>query len=339
MGEKAERLWMRYLSITVFLIHLQVEESILLPPVGTAHLDDYTDESELEDIEKSIHVNSENCDTMHFMPFSADSSTSTSVSMSPMELTSTSDTASLDNVPPTSPITQRMELSSLTFPLELEEPVIITSQQEAMSSTMHSPEQDTHFVSHSPGQGPALSTPPDLLCPSIQVSPPQELLLQHTTPSHQSLQERAGIQSNMMPSGWVGFKIVGDNIDKTVRPRHQTLENRTQSLHYFHSYAVKDRIDIGDLSDTKPALDLTTLPFTTFLPSEKDLEQLLYCTCSTNSSKVYPSILSFGKGHIPHRYLKEMSIKSDVVSQVYIVATHCLHVHVQNNLRFHWVLF
>ena len=71
-----------------FLIHLQVEESILLPPVGTAHLDNYTDESESEDIEKS----SENCDTMHLMAFSADSSTSNSVPISPMELISASDT-------------------------------------------------------------------------------------------------------------------------------------------------------------------------------------------------------------------------------------------------------
>lgn len=206
-----------------------------------------------------------------------------------------------------------------------------------MSSTMHSPEQDTLFVSRSPGQGPALSTPLELPCPSIRVSPPQELVLQHTTPSHQivsnSLHEGTGIQSNMMPSEWIGFKIVGDNIDKTVRPRHQTLEKRTQSLHYFHSYAVKDRIDMRDLSDTKPALDLTTLPFTMFLPSENDLEQLKKnCTVIVAPIlvKYIPAFSHLEKDvskHIPHRYQKEMSTKSEVVSQVFIVAKNYVYMY------------
>ena len=29
-----------------------------------------------------------------------------------------------------------------------------------------------------------------------------------------------------------GFKIVFDNLDKTIRPRHMTIEKQTQSLHY-----------------------------------------------------------------------------------------------------------
>ena len=49
-----------------------------------------------------------------------------------------------------------------------------------------------------------------------------------------------------------GFKIVGDNLDKTIRPRYQTAERQTQSLHFFHSYAVKDRIPSSHLSDVPP---------------------------------------------------------------------------------------
>ncbi len=41
------------------------------------------------------------------------------------------------------------------------------------------------------------------------------------------------------------FKIVGDNIDKTIRPREMRSDHQTRSLHYFHSYAVRDRIDIS----------------------------------------------------------------------------------------------
>ena len=41
---------------------------------------------------------------------------------------------------------------------------------------------------------------------------------------------------------WQGFKIVGDNIDKNIRPSMQRLTHQTRSLHNFHSYAVKDRV-------------------------------------------------------------------------------------------------
>ena len=44
-----------------------------------------------------------------------------------------------------------------------------------------------------------------------------------------------------------GFAIVGYNIDKNVRPSYQREDRKTQSLHYFHSHAVKYRVDISSL--------------------------------------------------------------------------------------------
>ena len=37
------------------------------------------------------------------------------------------------------------------------------------------------------------------------------------------------------------FKVVGDNLDKSIRARHETMEHHSKSLHYFHMFAVKDR--------------------------------------------------------------------------------------------------
>ncbi len=73
-------------------------------------------------------------------------------------------------------------------------------------------------------------------------------------------------------SKWHGFKFVGDNIDKNIHPRFQRHEKRGQSLHYFHGYAVRDRIDLSTLSDVTP-------PFhkpdpATFLPSKNDISCL-----------------------------------------------------------------
>ena len=64
----------------------------------------------------------------------------------------------------------------------------------------------------------------------------------------------------MLPQGWFGFKIVGDNIDKTVKPRHETLHQRSQSLHYFHAYAVRDRIDFSFLSAEPSQLNPSLYP-------------------------------------------------------------------------------
>ena len=41
-----------------------------------------------------------------------------------------------------------------------------------------------------------------------------------------------------------GYKFVGDNVDKNVRPSRERAEMKPQFLHYFHSFAVKDRVPI-----------------------------------------------------------------------------------------------
>lgn len=48
---------------------------------------------------------------------------------------------------------------------------------------------------------------------------------------------------------WNGFKIVGDNIDKNIHRSFQRLQNETISLHHFHSYAVRDRINLSGTSE------------------------------------------------------------------------------------------
>ncbi len=72
---------------------------------------------------------------------------------------------------------------------------------------------------------------------------------------------------------WPGFKIVGDNIDKNVRPSHQRLDRQTQSLHHFHSYAVRDRLDLSAVSDSSPKVPPTIDP-ATILPSASDVCKL-----------------------------------------------------------------
>ena len=58
------------------------------------------------------------------------------------------------------------------------------------------------------------------------------------------------IKSEVVPQSVnAGVKLVFDNIDKTVKPRHMTLELQTTSLNYVQAIAVKDRIDYSFLSN------------------------------------------------------------------------------------------
>ena len=50
-------------------------------------------------------------------------------------------------------------------------------------------------------------------------------------------------------SGMVGYTLCGDNIDKNVRRRYQRSDRTTISLHHFHMYAVKNRVDFTLESD------------------------------------------------------------------------------------------
>lgn len=73
---------------------------------------------------------------------------------------------------------------------------------------------------------------------------------------------------------WSGFKIVGDNIDKTVHASFQRSDDDTaRSLHHFHMYAVKDRVDLSMLSDSPPPFP-TKIDVECLLPSESDIDAI-----------------------------------------------------------------
>lgn len=76
---------------------------------------------------------------------------------------------------------------------------------------------------------------------SVPIASPQT-----ASSSESSLQSASEVPLNSMqvplPSqtGLNTFKLVGDNIDKEVQPREMHSDYQSRSLHYFHTYAVKD---------------------------------------------------------------------------------------------------
>ena len=69
-----------------------------------------------------------------------------------------------------------------------------------------------------------------------------------------------------------GFVIVGDNVDKNFRPSFQRDDRSTKSMHYFHAFTSKTRIDISKLLDSQPGV---TISPENFLPTADDYCKLL----------------------------------------------------------------
>ena len=119
------------------------------------------------------------------------------------------------------------------------------------------------------------------------------------------------------------YKLYGDNTDKIVHQRYMRSDiHGTISLHYFHSYAIADRIDFSGLSEETQSLNLDNeaLAFM-LLPSLEDEEALrknfkiLIARCLYDNVPFFKTTFDgVVNWHIQHCYSDEMSKKSVTVS-------------------------
>ena len=75
-------------------------------------------------------------------------------------------------------------------------------------------------------------------------------------------------------SSWYGFKFIGDNWDLNVHASFQRSDAGTRSLHHFHSFALRDRIDFSHLSDKDPdfAVVINEINTKEFIPNTDDIK-------------------------------------------------------------------
>ena len=84
-------------------------------------------------------------------------------------------------------------------------------------------------------------------------------------------------QSQEDQSLWCGYKFVGDNVDKNVKPSCQRQEIQGKSLHYFHAYAAKDRVNLASLSECPPPT--STPDANELLPTAADVSCIMEEIC------------------------------------------------------------
>ena len=65
------------------------------------------------------------------------------------------------------------------------------------------------------------------------------------------------------------YKLLGDNIDKKVKPTDMRADHQSKSLHYFNMYAVQDRVDLSHLSNECRIIDPDEIEFSKFAFSRR----------------------------------------------------------------------
>lgn len=170
---------------------------------------------------------------------------------------------------------------------------------------------------------PSASTPEQVSTPVSPSTSNQHIPPHTSTPAAPvtptTTQEEPTGHGGKKTSSKHGAKLVGDNVDKNLRPRHQTIEKQTQSLHYFNCFACLDRVDLSGLSDLAPIVDIKSIDIKVVLPSSEDLDQLLsnFAVIATRILVEHvPALAKFAgitTDHIKHERYEEMSTKSKVV--------------------------
>ena len=143
---------------------------------------------------------------------------------------------------------------------------------------------------------------------TVDVSPEVEFTLHTRT-------DEVAVQKTADPC----YVIQGDNIDKTVRACDMRVDNQNQSLHYFNSFAVRDRIPKVENPVESDCQKIDSAPLSTFLPTVDDCNAIRdgYITLISRVLVEHLAFLAPFKQCVPqhrvHTYSQEMSKKSEVV--------------------------
>ena len=81
-------------------------------------------------------------------------------------------------------------------------------------------------------------------------------------------------------------RIVGDNWDLEVKARCKTKSQTNKSLHYFHAYAVKDRVISKGLDNTRPQKSIDEVEMQEILPTAEVQESII-----SDLSKLIPRVI------------------------------------------------
>lgn len=165
-----------------------------------------------------------------------------------------------------------------------------------------------------------------------------------SSPSYSSLSSQPEINSdshsdeehpsdNPQTQAFPTFKLVGDNLDKSVHPRDMRMDCQTKALHYFHMYAVRDRVNLADYADNPSLPNISPSDLKSILPTTQDEEVLqnnFAILIARTLTRHMPYFKKFGsrlEHHLLHERYVEMSTKSEVVGIQIAIEQESRHKH------------
>lgn len=113
-------------------------------------------------------------------------------------------------------------------------------------------------------------------------------------------------------------RLVTD-VDLALQARHQSKSHQNESLHWTHSFAVKNRVTPeSSLDDSKPQMEVKDLQIINILPSQEEQVTMQHGnTCVSCHLQIFAAYKMFSSAvvhHIPHQHSNEMKQKSEQVS-------------------------
>ena len=115
------------------------------------------------------------------------------------------------------------------------------------------------------------------------------------------------------------YILVGDNVDKNVRPRFMRVDRQVQSIHAWHQYASLNRFDMDSVTASQNLRDIKACSVIDFLPSVADTASLrskyivLVSRVLVDKLQFLRKYADVVPKHIVHPLTTEMSSKSTVV--------------------------
>ena len=132
-----------------------------------------------------------------------------------------------------------------------------------------------------------------------------------------AIRDRKKERSNMNP----GFAILFDNIDGSLNRWHMTMENQNLDYHWVNHKIVVNRVS-GNKFDKSPR-DILNVSNHRFLPTVQDQKRqrqnyiVLVARILVEHLECFKVFKDVCVSHIPHKYSKELAVKSQSVSTKY----------------------
>eukprot|EP00795_Rhopilema_esculentum_P016095 gene16095-7448_t len=127
------------------------------------------------------------------------------------------------------------------------------------------------------------------------------------------IEQRMHIQRSMQE---MLYQVIGDNLDLYIKVKHMTSENQNKSIHWFNLLGLPLRVTGVNLDNTHQQRSIVSMRNEEFIPDKSLHNKLLLDLISLVSRVIVDNIKAFSPfknlvlRHIPHKYSKEMSMKS-----------------------------